>query len=81
MSKVCDAVYFPSMSQVVYMRSAIECPCCSPLLPSTSTPNTEHDGFLTVKLEDTCPRPTETFMRPLDPLLYLMYPNSPLRPL
>lgn len=37
-----------------------------------------HDGFLTVKLEDKCPCPAETFMKHYDPLLHLMYPNRPL---
>lgn len=47
----------------------------------THPPTLSHDGFLTVELEDKCPpthRPAETFMKPYDPLLHLMYPNKPL---
>lgn len=39
-------------------------------------------AFLTVETGGECPPPpSESFMKPYDPLLHLMYPNRPLWPL
>lgn len=85
--RVCVLMLGVSCCAILGALSVYVCDCVcmhchrkieSVLAQEPQPPALSHDGFLTVELEDKHPRPAETFMKPYDPLLYLMYPNRPL---